>query len=113
MEEIQERLDSVETTRRHFASIRDRARSELQALELTNKIEQAKTELASLREGSGPGERVPSAEAQKIEDLERFVQEASIQAMQNITGNVPGPVGGGGQRPNPRVPPREPRSPES
>ena len=87
MEEIQERLDSVETTRRHLSSIRDRARSELQALELTNKIEQAKTELASLRGGNGPGERVPNAEAEKIEELERFVQEASIQAAQNITGN--------------------------
>ena len=32
MEEIQERLDGVETTRRPLSSIRDRARSELQAL---------------------------------------------------------------------------------
>lgn len=94
MDEIQERLDSVETTRRHLSSIRDRAHSELQALELTNKIEQAKTELASLRGRNGTGERVPDAEAGKIEELERFVQEASIQAAQNITGNVRGPAEG-------------------
>ena len=87
MEEIQERLDGVEATRRHLSSITDRARSELQALEITNKIEQAKTELASLRGRNRSGGRVPNAEAEKIEELERFVQEASIQAAQNITGN--------------------------
>ena len=72
-------------------SIRERAQSELQALELTNKIEHAKTELASLGGRGSPGERTPNAQAKKIEELERLVQEASIRAAQNIAGNLPGP----------------------
>ena len=91
MEEIQERLDSVETTRRHISPLRERAQSELQALELTNKIEHAKTELASLGGRGSPGERTPNAQAKKIEELERLVQEASIRAAQKIAGNLLGP----------------------
>ncbi|MCH7897560.1 MAG: hypothetical protein IH782_11840, partial [candidate division NC10 bacterium] len=64
MDEIQERLDSVETTRRHLSAIKDRAQSELQALELTNKIEHAKTGPASLRGRKSPGD----ARAEKIEE---------------------------------------------
>ncbi len=54
--EIQERLDNVERTRRHLDSIESRAHDELRALELTAKIEQAKTELATLRASDGVGQ---------------------------------------------------------
>ena len=53
MEEIRERLDNVEKTREHLAAINMRAQDELQALELTDKIEHAKAELATLRPGTG------------------------------------------------------------
>ena len=57
MEEIRERLDNVEKTREHLAAINMRAQDELQALELTDKIEHAKAELATLRADQGPDEQ--------------------------------------------------------
>ena len=82
MEEIRERLDNVEKTREHLAAINMRAQDELQALELTDKIEHAKAELATLRADQGPDEQ------DKVEALERFIQEASIRAGQAITGEL-------------------------
>ena len=77
MAEIQERLDAIQK----------RARNELQALELTRRVEQAKDKLHSLHdrqksEGSSP------ARVQEIEELGRFVGEASIRAGQAVTGNI-------------------------
>ena len=80
MGEIRERLDNVEETREHLSAIKMRAQNELQALDQTDKIEQAKTELATLK--AQPG----LVEQEKIEELKRFIQEASIQAGQAITG---------------------------
>ena len=82
MEEIRERLDNVEKTREHLAAINMRAQDELQALELTDKIEHAKAELATLRADQGPDEQ------DKVEELERFIQDASIRAGQAITGEL-------------------------
>jgi len=56
LDEIQERLDKVERTRRHLDSIKSRAQDELRALELTARIEQAKMELATLRASDGAGQ---------------------------------------------------------
>ena len=80
MEEIQERLDHVEESRKHVDSIKKRAQDELQALDLTDKIEQAKSELASVKA------RGEDARQDKIAELERFIQEASIRAGEAITG---------------------------
>lgn len=88
MAEIQERLDRVEVTRSHLVAVRERAQKELRALELTNRIEQAKTELASLRDHRNADDPIPEAETEKMEELERFVQAASIRAAENITGNI-------------------------
>lgn len=77
MGEIQERLDDVQAQRRHLASIRRQAESELEALTITDKIAQAKAELASLKSCETPSE---DDTAQRIAELERFIQEASIRA---------------------------------
>jgi hypothetical protein len=84
MEEIQERLDHVEMQQKHLRAIRKRAQDELHALQITDKIEQAKTELAMLRENdSGTAE-----DRAKIEELEKFIDEASLRAGQIITGDL-------------------------
>ncbi len=83
MNEVQERLDSVEKMRRHLAAIKMRAQDELQALELTEKIEHAKSELAALKARQKTDEL-----SKEIEGLERFIKEASIRAGQAITGRA-------------------------
>ena len=84
MREIQERLNHVEETRTHLSAIKDRAQDELQALDLTEKIERAKTRLASLKEGGGPSDPDAEGRREEIESLERFIQEASIRAGEAI-----------------------------
>ena len=82
MDEVQERLDHVEMRRQHLDSIKKRAQEELAALELTNKIEKAKVELKTLkaRGGASTGDR------QRIEELEQFIESASLRAGEAITG---------------------------
>ncbi len=88
LEEIQERLDSVERTRRHLDSIESRAQEELRALELTARIEQAKTELATLRASDGAGQAGATADRKRVQELEKFIEDASIRAGEAITGGV-------------------------
>ena len=103
MQEIQERLDGVETRRKHLAAIKERALRELQALQLTDKIEQAKAELAALKRSVRAGEFSASSikdedeKTGRIEELQRFVQEASIQAAESITGTAGEPGDAGAQ----------------
>ncbi len=59
----------------------------MQALDLTGKIEQAKIDLASLRERRQSGEHPVEIIEGNIQELERFIEEASIRAGQAITGN--------------------------
>ena len=82
MGEIQERLDSVETQRKHLAAIRRQAEAELEALNITEKIAQAKEELAGLRASQNAGEAVDEG---RIAELQRFIEEASIRAGEAIT----------------------------
>ena len=82
MDEVQERLDSVETRRRHLDSIKKRAQEELAALELTNKIERAKAELGALKARGDAS----SEDRQRIEELEQFIESASLRAAEAITG---------------------------
>ena len=88
MEEIQERLDAVTRSREHLEAVKNRAGDELQALELTDKVEQAKTEVAILKGGRGSDGGGDGAEREKIQELERFIQQASLRAGQTITGEL-------------------------
>ena len=91
MAEIQERLDAVRVTSEHLASIRARAEAELEALALTQRVEQAKQELEYLRARESSDIRLAKTQ-NEIEDLERFVEEASLQAGDTIRGRSETPA---------------------
>ncbi len=84
MGEIQERLDSVESQRKHLAAIRRQAETELEALNITERVSRAKEELSGLRDMRREGEHV---DEDRIAELERFIEEASIRAGEAITDN--------------------------
>ena len=88
MGEIQERLDDVEAQRKHLAAVRRQVESELVALNITEKISQAKDELARLRESHQAGNEV---DQERIAELRRFIEEASIRAGEAITGGADTP----------------------
>lgn len=83
MGEIQERLDSVEEQRKHLSAVRKQVETELVALNITEKIAQAKEELAQLRASRDAGENVDEG---RIAELQRFIEEASLRAGEAITG---------------------------
>ena len=85
MGEIQERLDSVEEQRKHLSAVRRQVEAELVALNITEKIAQAKEELAKLRASRDAGERVDEG---RIAELQRFIEEASLRAGEAITGGL-------------------------
>ena len=84
MGEIQERLDDVEAQRKHLAMVRKQVEAELVALSITDKIAQAKDELAQLKVSRDAGETVDEG---RIAELERFIEEASLRAGEAITGS--------------------------
>ena len=83
MGEVQERLDSVESRSELLDSIKRRAQEELAALELTNKIERAKRELAELKRRAGAD--ADGEHRERIGELERFIESASLRAGEAIT----------------------------
>ena len=85
MGEIQERLDSVEEQRKHLSAVRRQVEAELVALNITEKIAQAKEELAQLRATRDAGENVDEG---RIAELQRFIEEASLRAGEAITGGL-------------------------
>lgn len=76
MEEVENRLNHLEETLRRLRGIKKRAEEELECLELTRSIEQAKAELASLRS--------QSEKEAEIRRLEQFISEASKKASESI-----------------------------
>ena len=84
MGEIQERLDDVEAQRKHLSAVKRQVETELVALNITEKISQAKAELSCLKASRTAGEPVDEA---RIAELERFISEASLRAGEAITDN--------------------------
>lgn len=84
MGEIQERLDMVENQQKHLAAIRRQAEAELEALNITERVAKAKEELSGLRNKRRAGEDV---DEDRIAELERFIEEASLRAGEAITDN--------------------------
>ena len=81
MSEVQERLDRIEMERRHLLMIKERANRELEALQLTRQVEDAKDALAKLQS-------LPSKESEtisKIQALEQFINDYSQRAAKAIT----------------------------
>jgi len=81
MGEIQERLDGAEKARSHLDMIKRQAESELEALNITGRINDAREELSALK-SDAEGE----VDSSRIGELERFIDEASIRAAKAITG---------------------------
>ena len=84
MGEIQERLDVVERQRKHLATIRRQAETELEALNITERVARAKEELAGLRAKRRAGD---DTAAGRIAELERFIENVSLRAGAAITDN--------------------------
>ena len=83
MAEIEERLHHSQTQRRHLLNIMEQARLELQALELVQRIESARKQLAQLRRqlSNGTGDDTQS----EILRLETYIAQYSKQAERAIT----------------------------
>ena len=85
MSEVQERLNDAQVTQDHLKAIRVRTEADLEALNLTRQVEKAKADLASLEAGQTLGKETEEAR-QEIQELERFIEEASLRASEAITG---------------------------
>ena len=82
MGEIQERLDAAAKARTHLDMIKRQAENELEALNITGRINDAKKELTSLKLGRDVGQDV---DLNRISELERFIEDASNRAARAIT----------------------------
>ncbi len=87
--DVQERLTHVEATSRSLAAIRKRAEFELESLQLTKGIEEAKVLLQQLQARQAapldPTDALQPAEIQaEIARLQALINEASERAAQNI-----------------------------
>ncbi|MDA1189828.1 MAG: hypothetical protein O2854_09185 [Chloroflexi bacterium] len=85
MSEIEGRLQHTKSQLRHLASVKNRAQGELDALELTTKVEKAKADLKTLRERKQSG-TLQEGDAEETTRLEQFIEDASMRAGKNITG---------------------------
>ena len=81
MSEVQERLDRTEMERKHLLMIKERANRELEALQLTRQVEDAKDALAKLQSLQSKDSETIS----KIQALEQFINNYSQRAAKAIT----------------------------
>ncbi|MCI0788624.1 MAG: hypothetical protein J4N88_03490 [Chloroflexi bacterium] len=81
MGEIEERLDDAVANRRRLQAIKDTATQELEALQLLKRVDEARSQLATLKNGTTAGVDVDS----EIRKLEGFIAANSRQAEQAIT----------------------------
>ncbi|MEC9237737.1 MAG: hypothetical protein VYC69_03625, partial [Chloroflexota bacterium] len=81
MGEIEERLEDAIANRRRLLAIKDTATQELEALQLLKRVDEARSKLASLKNGNSADEEVQA----EIRQLEDFIAANSRQAEQAIT----------------------------
>ena len=82
MADLEDKLQEVGKTLSHLSRIESRAKAELESLELTKMIEQAKVEVSSL-------ESQPSLDPEqraRVKSLRRLISEASEAAGRRIAG---------------------------
>ena len=89
LEDVQERLDSLERRARSLQAIRKRAENELESLQLTKGIEEAKVLLQQLQaRQAGPFDPADALTAEEIQAeisrLQALINEASERAARNI-----------------------------
>jgi hypothetical protein len=87
--DVQERLAHIDATARSLAEIRKRAENELESLQLTKGIEEAKVLLQQLKarqlDPLSPGDALSPAEIQaEIARLQALINEASERAAKSI-----------------------------
>ena len=85
--DVEERQAGVEATARALAAIRKRAENELESLQLTKGIEEAKTLLNELQaqQAAGRGALSPDEIQAEISRLQALINEASERAARTIT----------------------------
>ena len=81
MGEIEERLDDAVANRRRLLAIKDTAAQELEALQLLKRVDEARSKLAELKNGSPTDQEVQA----EIKQLGSFIAANSRQAEQAIT----------------------------
>lgn len=88
--DVQERQDHLEATSRSLAAIRKRAETELESLQLTKGIEEAKVLLQQLQaQQLEPAGALSASEIQaEIARLQSLINEASERAAQSIERNA-------------------------
>ena len=88
MGDIAERLRDTECTLEHLAMIRRKAETELESLQLTKGVEQAKAELAELQRQQADAELgaapAPTDLAEEIQRLQNLINEASDRAARSL-----------------------------
>ena len=87
MDDVGERLRATEQTLSHLSMIKQKAQSELESLQLTKGVEQAKAELAELlrRKAEAEATSEPSPElGDEIRRLQNLINEASERAARSI-----------------------------
>ncbi len=85
MGEVEERLADALANRKRILSIKKRAEEELKALEVTRQVEDAKSSLRALREGTGSAGTTNDETAGEMRRLEQFIAEYSKVAERAIT----------------------------
>jgi len=83
MGEVQERLGHAQMTLQHLRAVKERVRRELQALELTQRVQQARAELQTLRERAQ--READEGLLEEIRRLEALISEYSQRAARTIT----------------------------
>ena len=81
MGEIEERVGDAVANRRRLLAIKDTATQELEALQLLKRVDEARSKLASLKNGNSADEEAQA----EIRQLEDFIAANSRQAEQAIT----------------------------
>ena len=88
MDDVADRLRDTEQTLHHLAMIKEKAQSELESLQLTKGVEQAKVQLAELERRSADAEAAAGAPPIEIESeirrLRSLINEASERAARSI-----------------------------
>ena len=84
MAEIEERLESAKTSRRHLLSIKARAQQELEALEVVQRVEEAKGRLSQLKSQEIQNGNSDDGTTSEIRQLEDYITQYSKQAERSI-----------------------------
>ncbi|MBM3924661.1 MAG: hypothetical protein FJ320_01530 [SAR202 cluster bacterium] len=84
MAEVEERLNHAKTMKRHLTSIKERSQRELEALEVVQRVEEAKISLAQLRTLINSGGQASRQASAQIQELEAYITQYSKQAERAI-----------------------------